>query len=723
MHSRQLATTHSTPIMRASSLAALLLLGACSGGVTGTDSAEPPALSLKQFDGPQACEALEVAVESTAAAMMRAQLENLLSYPEIADGDDPVSETAPVAGDDGAGNGLSSGDSNRDAADNYSQTNVQVSGIDELDSIKNDGRFLYSLGANGGQITLSQAELLPAASMRVSGQISWPTAPADAAAGVTNRVAAPEYPVGLFLRSTGGGDTGDQVIAVTSGSAYYAVPLLASPQVAVASDESIAICADTGCGPGMPDWAPPNTYVRGFDVGSNGTQASWKIRLPGQFQAARRIDNHAYIVTQAALQMPRTVRWWPENPRTDIGWETQIDALIADNEQAIAQQSLADWLAPLRGDDASATPSAAECSAYSTPSVGSRLAWSRIHVVNLDDQSVSHHTVMTNGQAFYMNADSLVMTAPHWQYGPQPVMFDDGAATLIHRFALDPSGNTQYVASGALSGSLINRFAIDEKEGVIRVAMTHRWGPEPYSYLATLSNNDGMLTELGRTDRIAPGETLQSARFVGDRAYLVTFEVIDPFFVYDLSDPASPTELGELKIPGFSSYLHPVGSNHVLGIGYDSGNWPRRIKASLFDVTNPASPLEQSVILLGETYTGSEALWDSRAFTFFRPDPAQTGGIMAIPFRSYESSRYGTSNGTGIRLVDVQPSQAGDGLQLRGTLDMSDLLDNTSTGWRNADARRAVFIGDNVYGVAAGAVRSATTEQPENHLDTLLLPQ
>lgn len=722
------ATRTASPVaigMGLTALTAAMLLGACSSADTGSDSVNNPTtppVSLKQFDGPQACESLEAAIETAAVDMMRAQLEHLADYADRGAAA-PVPVTAPAPdntnGDAGQGNLAESvGDT-----PNYSETNVQVAGVDELDTVKNDGQFLYTLGQSTDGISVTQAALQPATAMALVDRLSWPVRVPGSTATSSDAlpVRAPEYPVGLFLRAPDAASADKELIAITSGSGFYAFPMIDTVRTDIATAAPLSICVDTGCGPGLPEWAPPHTVVRGLSVSGTGLASTWRVELPGQHMASRRVGNHATIVTQAMLQLPDTLRWWPQSDGSDpIAWRQAVDALIASNEQTIRSAGLDHWLAPLR-DDTSVAPTPAECSSFATPDIGSRLSWTRIHRINLDTQAVSAQTVMTNGQAFYMNTSALVMTAPYWAREPNTNWFDGGSGTLVHRFSIAPDAPVQYEASATLNGTLINRFAIDEQDGVIRVAMTHRTRDNPYTYLATLGAGADGLQTIGKTDPIAPGETLQSARFVGDRAYLVTFEVIDPFFVYDLADPANPVELGELKIPGFSSYLHPVGPNHVLGIGYDSGDWPRRIKASLFDVTNPASPIEQSVLLLGETYTGSSALWDPHAFTFYRPDPQQHDGIMAIPFRSYASRAYGTQHSTGIRLVDVQTNRGEQGLGLRGTLDMSDLLGNATDGWRLSDARRAVFVGQNVYGVADGAVRSARIDRPGSPLDTLLL--
>ena len=329
-----------------------------------------------------------------------------------------------------------------------------------------------------------------------------------------------------------------------------------------------------------------------------------------------------------------------------------------------------------------------------------------------------------------MSAHSLILSTPRWNPGERT------GETYLHRFVPDADGRFAYHGSGRIEGTLINDYAIDESSpGVVRVAASS-FSPtdsRSFTYLATLEPATAPQTmrELGRTGPIASGETLRSARFLGDRAYLVTFRQIDPFFVYDLSNPAQPTALGELKIPGFSTFLFPVGSNHVLGIGYDGGGWPRRVKASLFDVTEPTRPLEQSTLLLGDSYTESDALWDPHAFTWYSPPTATddlpgggSEGTMAIPLRSYASG-YGTQATSGVRVVSVRPARGASALSSNGTLSMDDLLTPAATryaGWRNGDARRAVFVGSHVYAIADGAVRSAPIATPASPTATVSVP-
>jgi hypothetical protein len=500
---------------------------------------------------------------------------------------------------------------------------------------------------------------------------------------------------------------------------------------------SPAICRPDACGP----WnaTPPSVRVRLIDGASAGLAVDWETVLDGSLLGSRRIGDHLHVVTQSLLKLPDGVRGYPSFDDVSARgsqqrWNQAIDAQIEANARLIPATELTTWLAPLAAGTStpmSTPPTPAECASFARIDAPSRLGWLHVTTIDLATRGISRQTALADASAIYMSARSLVLSTPKWNHD------GGGVETYLHRFVPEAAGRLGYHGSGRIEGTVINDYAIDESaQGVIRVAAstTMPSSLQPYTYLATLEPApapDGMRA-LGRTSPIAPGERLQSARFLGDRAYLVTFRQIDPFFVYDLSDPARPTPLGELKIPGFSTYLQPVGASHVLGIGYDGGGWPQRIKASLFDVTDPTRPLEQSTLLLGDSYTGSDALWDPHAFTWYSPAVpigslpwGGSEGTMAIPVRSYASFAYGTPAASGIRVVSVRPSAGASALSLNGTLSMDDLMASSDSrwgGWGAGDARRAVFVGGTVYGVAAGAVRAATVATPATPVATIAIP-
>jgi len=198
--------------------------------------------------------------------------------------------------------------------------------------------------------------------------------------------------------------------------------------------------------------------------------------------------------------------------------------------------------------------------------------------------------------------------------------------SMIYKFSLS-DGAPVYRAQGFVPGTILNQFSLDEDEaGRLRIATTRsrnvgNFGEqsESYSNLYVLGSD---LKTLGSVEKLAPGERIYSVRFLANRAYLVTFKQVDPLFVVDLSTPNNPRLLGELKIPGFSTYLHPYDENTLIGLGRDVqtdvyGNVRNGgIKLSLFDVTNPASPQELDVYIAGSAGSESVAMYNHKAFLF-----------------------------------------------------------------------------------------------------------
>jgi uncharacterized secreted protein with C-terminal beta-propeller domain len=215
---------------------------------------------------------------------------------------------------------------------------------------------------------------------------------------------------------------------------------------------------------------------------------------------------------------------------------------------------------------------------------------------------------------------------------------NDARRTVIHKIALD-DGNLKYVANSDVQGYPLNQFSMDEYSGFFRIATTS----ETYQpNRATISNNvyvlDDSLHLVGKLEKIAPDERIYSARFMGDKLYLVTFRQMDPFFVIDLSSN-TPKILGELKIPGFSNYLQPYDENHIIGIGRDTkeSSWggveQRGVKISMFDVTDFKNPKETDTIIIGDSGTSSEALDSHKALLLDK-----SKGIISIPIKTSVAS-------------------------------------------------------------------------------------
>ena len=201
--------------------------------------------------------------------------------------------------------------------------------------------------------------------------------------------------------------------------------------------------------------------------------------------------------------------------------------------------------------------------------------------------------------------------------------------TLIHQFSLDDGTGATYVASGEVEGRLLNQFAMSEYNGDLRVATTtDNWGnfgDQSESTVYVLRPNGTDLEQISSISGLGKGEQIYSVRFIDDVGYVVTFRQVDPLYVLDLSDPANPVLDGELKIPGYSAYLHPVGDGLLLGVGQDATDEGRTTgtQLSLFDVSDPANPQRISTLPIGGQ---SEVEWDHRAFLFWEPD-----GTIVLP--------------------------------------------------------------------------------------------
>ena len=200
------------------------------------------------------------------------------------------------------------------------------------------------------------------------------------------------------------------------------------------------------------------------------------------------------------------------------------------------------------------------------------------------------------------------------------------------------SGKIEVTDKGSVPGRINNQFSMDEHKGNLRIATTIQPSWEwRYDFgLKESINNvyvlDRSLDIIGRLEGLAEGESIFSARFMGDRLYMVTFRQIDPFFVVDLSNPRNPKDLGELKIPGFSRYLHPYDENTIIGIGREATETGREIglKISLFDVTDVENPIETTTFVSGQRYMQSTAEWEHKAFLFSRDR-----NLLVIPVYSF----------------------------------------------------------------------------------------
>jgi hypothetical protein len=308
--------------------------------------------------------------------------------------------------------------------------------------------------------------------------------------------------------------------------------------------------------------------------------------------------------------------------------------------------------------------------------------------------------------------DAYSSTASY--YGPsQP------ADSFVHKFNLNGT-DTHYVGSVTLPGHILNQFSMDEDNGVLRVASTKGWVPDSsvISYLSIFGEQDGKFMQLGQVGGIAPQEDIRSVRFDGDRGFVVTFKKTDPLFVFDLTDVTAPKALGELQIPGFSTYMQRLDANHLLAIGFtadDQGSFAyfNGIQIQIFDVTDLANPKLAWKNVIGTRGSNSEALTNHLAFNYFAPKK-----MLAIPMTICEGGGNGVyaTNLTFAGLIAFDVSLE-SGIVEHGRLPFLDTsavnpADNCDKWWTDSKSlvKRSIFMDDFVYGLSDAQMRVANLE-------------
>ncbi|HWL45495.1 MAG TPA: beta-propeller domain-containing protein [Ilumatobacter sp.] len=457
-------------------------------------------------------------------------------------------------------------------AGSYTGTNVQEAGIDEADLIKTDGERIVAI-ADG---TLYVVD------------------PGLPGANVTGRVRFNHHAAELML-------AGDR--AFTFGTSWN----------------------DTG-----QQLATEITEISLADPTAPTVVAT--VTIDGSYLSSRLIGNRLRVaVSSAPDQMPFVV------PGSPAGEQLAEQT----NQRAIFESQLADWTPEyelnVAGEVVAGGP-LTDCTNLHRPATFS--GFDVLSVLDIDvapggeqgDASALATTfasgsrpgsvaVLGAGSTVYSSATRMYLATTRWvdERGNQTGWWSTEATTAVHAFAIDPVEPTRYVASGEVDGTLLSQFSLDEHDGNLRIVVTdHSANGATETRLAVFTEHGDELTEVGSVGGIGRGEQLYSARLIGDVGFAVTFRQIDPFYVLDLSDPTNPRVAGELKIPGMSTYLHPLGdvteTGLVLGIGQDSTDegMPTGLKLSVFDVSDPANPTEIDKWVLPGGHSAAE--YDHRAF-------------------------------------------------------------------------------------------------------------
>lgn len=421
-----------------------------------------------------------------------------------------------------------------------------------------------------------------------------------------------------------------------------------------------------------------------------------EIGQDGYMNGIRKYDNTLYIVTN------KTPNYWLLSEENDI----ELRPYTYDSEQD-------EELKPMEIDKLMILPGSNEPN------------YTIISAIDLEDyqnEKVETKGFLGGSSALYMSKDALYLTAVN--YLPMTFEGDDSSKiavdkilpiqatdTNIFKFSIDGT-DVNYKATTSLKGTILNQFSMDEHQGYFRVAVTEgsTFGNDKEASKNHLFIYDEELEKVGEVKDLAKGEKIYSARFMGDKAYIVTFKQVDPLFVIDLQNLEQPKVLGELKIPGFSNYLHPLDDNHLIGIGYDTENrvdsgtkqaftTTTGIKMSLFDITDYENPIEQDTVVIGGRGTYSEVEYNHKAL--FRNEKYNYYGFPVIVYEG--KGEYEVQyKGSGAVVYEVT---AENGIDLKGNLITLAQEGEEYEDWESIISR-LLYINNTLYSVSRSEVKS-----------------
>lgn len=479
-------------------------------------------------------------------------------------------------------------------------TNTQEASVDEPDTVKTDGKQVVRL-VGGNTLVITD----------VSGD----------RARELNRVTLPgqTYPTAELLL------VGDRVVVV-AGESWSRLPRFGPFERS------------------LPPHGGDGTKVFEVDISDPAAPVLTHVdRYSGRLVAARQYDDTLRLVTQDGLP--------------DLGWHQPGPGVSADeatrrNRELVRESTIEDWLPEVTAAGQSET--LVDCEEVMHPR-----AWAghgTAVVTTFGGTDVANRSAVgftADAQLAYSSADRIYLAAAQSpdgatgaEDGDEPVVLRKAIPrTDLHAFALDGE-KTTYAASGTIAGQVRDRWSLDSQDDVLRVAWTRQSSRgKDRNGLITMTEEDGRLVRIGEVRGLGVDEQIQSVRWFADFAVIVTFRRIDPLYAIDLSDPESPAARGELKVPGYSGYLHPIGEDRLLGLGVDADDRGRTrgAQAATFDVADLSDPDQLGKLLLGDG-TELPALADPRGFTWL---PDRRTGITSV-----SDWRRGDSRLIALRVAD-----------------------------------------------------------------------
>lgn len=498
----------------------------------------------------------------------------------------------------------------------FSQTDDQVAGVDEPDTLKTDGRIVVTLQGPTLHVIDSSAHMLGSVQL-----------PGDTGGG-------------LLL-------DGNQAVVLSSLSSSGPSPVSPIPLGAPAAGASRAILP----GGRVSGSAAPATRMASATVVDLSHPAHPTLvrtfLFDGTLVAARLVGGQIRLIDRT--DGPRITFVYPSTNGDSAG-------ATAANRSLVAGSTVDQWLPAwqVQTPDGAVSPRRpiTSCDSVARPKQADGL--STVTLFTLDPSASTPGagtSVVAAGDTVYATADHVYVageslpaqtgssSAAPAQYGCCTLIPPQGSTTDIYAFDTPAKGPPVFTGSGTVAGWLVNSYAMDETpDGLLRVASTEMTGSgSSDARISVLRPSGGALVTVGSVAGLGRGEAIRAVRYIGDEAYLVTYQSFDPLYVVDLKDPAAPVVTGELDQPGFSEFLYPLPGNRLLGVGVQiTDNEPSGLVVATYDVSDPAHPrrIDESPLTTGTAWYGNQT-YDPHAFLYW---PATSLALLATPGTDYSQS-------------------------------------------------------------------------------------
>ena len=577
-------------------------------------------------------------------------------------GETAAAATTAAAAPENAGGDLQSD------GKSYSTTNVQVEGVDEADILKNDGDYIYYLMNS----TLYVVDVKDPSDMKLAASMRGISD--DFTEYFTDIFYAPDTKT-LSVISTGYYN-GAPIYYGNSTSAASATDPVSAFWGFLSSKKETASDPYNYCTPSVP-----YTKLQIYDVAD--PENPIEIRTfsqEGSYLSSRRIGDTVYLITTEYLY-------------TYYGYGTDMTDVIP---KTMTEDGSWEYVAP--EDIYIVNPDYAD----------SFTVVSAIDTRNADAASETE-AVLGSGSTVYSNENTLYIAGTVWDsvvcetYGDLNTFYENGTdtsendpyKTKILSFSIT-DGTLKAKATGKVNGSILNQYSMDEYDGYFRIATTSGgwWSSKTSNNVFVL---DDELDPVSKLTDLAPGESIYSVRFSGDRIYMVTFEQVDPLFVIDASNPEKLEVLGSLKIPGYSNYMQMLGDNLILAIGNDTRTEgesviPTGLKIAIFDVTDPSNPVQKSYLIYGASYGYSEVQYNPKALLLDK-----TRGLIGLPVSfDMPAGKFGSEYVDGFLLLSVDKE---------GNLEHKNIFKNYDA-YQSYGSSRGVLIDDTIFLLGTSGVTS-----------------